>query len=199
MRRFCSARVPALALGLVSSCNSAYVDEQVPTDICASGKRWIGGLTPSEEMYPGHDCVDCHRDYGGPELILGGTIYGLPDPDGARTTRHDCFGVEGAQIIVTGADGQVLRTRSNRAGNFFFEGREASLAKPFTVTVEYTSPDGTQTSEPMNTKPSYGGCARCHTPGHSQPTGADPGTILAPEDVVDPAYIYPIYTGPVDE
>jgi hypothetical protein len=198
MRRFCTCCVYALAVGLASSCNSALVDDDVPTDLCASGKRWIGGLTPSEEMYPGHDCVDCHRDYGGPELILGGTIYGLPDADGARTTQHDCFGVEGAQITVTGADGLVLQTRSNRAGNFFFEGREDSLAKPFTVTVEYTALDGTETREPMNTKPSYGGCARCHTPGHSEPTpGAEPGAVLGPDDVVEGAY--PIYTGPVDE
>ena len=199
MRRFCSWCGYALAVGLVASCNSVLVDDNVSPAVCASGKRWIGGLTPSEEMYPGHDCVDCHRDYGGPEMILAGTIYGLPDPGGTRTTQHDCFGVEGAQITVTGADGQVFQTRSNRAGNFYFEGREASLVKPFTAVVEYTAADGTVSREPMNTKPSYGGCARCHTPGHSEPTGAEPGTEPKPDDVVDPEYVSPIYTGPVDE
>jgi hypothetical protein len=197
MRRSCSCCALALALGLVSSCSSDLVADVSP-DLCASGKRWIGGLTPHKEMYPGHDCVGCHRDYDGPELMLGGTIYGLPDPDGARTTQYDCFGVEGAQVTVTAADGQILTTRTNRAGNFFFEGRQDSLAKPFTVLVEYTAPDGTYTREPMNSRPSYGGCARCHTPGHSEPTpGAEPGSTLGPDDVVEGAY--PIYTGPVDE
>jgi len=197
MRRFCTCSAFALAIGLVWGCNSDLVDDVSP-DVCASGRRWIGGLTPNKEMYPGHDCVGCHRDYDGPELMLGGTIYGLPDPDGARTTRHDCFGVEGAQVTVTAADGQVLQTRTNRAGNFFFEGRQDSLAKPFTVTVDYTAPDGTFTREPMNSKPSYGGCARCHTPGHPEPTpGAEAGSTLGPDDVVEGAY--PIYTGPVDE
>jgi len=198
-RRSCTWFVYALAIGLASSCKEDLVDD-VSTDVCASGKRWIGDLTPSEEMFPGHDCVGCHRDFGGPELMAGGTIYGLPDPDGARTTSSDCFGLEGAQVTVTAADGLVLQTRSNRAGNFYFEGREASLAKPFRVTVEYISPDGQKSSrEPMNTSPSYGGCARCHNPQEARETpGAQEGAVLGPDEVVA-RDVYPIYTGPVHE
>jgi hypothetical protein len=196
-RQSCTWIPYVLAIGLASSCKDDLVDDVSP-DVCASGKRWIGDVTPSEEMFPGHDCVGCHRDFGGPELMLGGTIYGLPDPDGARTTLPDCFGVEGAQVTVTAADGLVLQTRSNRAGNFYFEGREASLAKPFRVTVEYASPDGQISREPMNTSPSYGGCARCHNPQEARGTpGLDPGGIVGPDEVV--AGAYPIYTGPAYE
>jgi hypothetical protein len=195
--RSCTWFASALAIGLASSCKGDLVDDVAP-EVCASGKRWIGDLTPSEEMFPGHDCVACHRDFGGPELMLGGTIYGLPDPDGTRTTLPDCFGVQGVQVTVTAADGLVLQTRTNRAGNFYFEGREASLAKPFRVTIEYTSPDGHTSREPMNTSASYGGCARCHNPQEALPTpGAEPGAILGPDEVVQGAY--PIYTGPVHE
>jgi mono/diheme cytochrome c family protein len=197
MQQWPSNRVARAALAglLLAACKENLVDD-VSTDVCASGKRWIGGLTPSEEMYPGHDCVGCHLDNGGPELMLGGTIYGVPDPEGARTTLRDCFGVEGVQVTVTAADGQVLQTRTNRAGNFYFEGRAAALAKPFQVSVEYTSPAAVTTREPMNTRPSYGGCARCHNPQEAEPTpGAEPGAPLGPDEVV--ADVYPIYTGPV--
>lgn len=182
----------ALALG----CNEDLV-ERVPTDVCASGMRWAGELTPNEEMYPGRDCVGCHKEYDGPELLAGGTIYGLIDPDGARTTRNDCFGVEGARVTITGGDGQVLQTRTNRAGNFFFEGRESALVKPFRVVVEYTLPDGRRSRQPMGSSPSYGGCARCHSPEAEPTPDAGPGRELGRHEVV--ADVFPIYTGPVHQ
>jgi hypothetical protein len=195
-------RLPPLALALsvwglalLSPGCRADLVEEVPTDVCASGKRWDGELTPSEEMYPGHDCVGCHEDYDGPELLAGGTIYGLPDADGARTTRNDCFGVQGARVTITAGDGRILQTVTNRAGNFYFEGREGSLVKPFSVVVEYTLPDGTRSRQPMGSHPSYGGCARCHRPDAVPTPGAQPNRVLGPEEVV--AGVSPIFTGPV--
>ena len=184
----------ALCLSAASGCSYDLVDD---TELCASGKRWIGGHTPNEEMYPGHDCMGCHRTYDGPELMAGGTVYGVLDKTGERTTKHDCFGVEGALVTITSADDQVLQTRTNRAGNFYFEGRESSLVKPFRVTVEYELPDGAVTRQPMTSKPSYGGCARCHTPGARATPDATAGTILAPNEIVEG--VYPIFTGPVSE
>jgi hypothetical protein len=182
---------------LVLACNQNLVDE-VSRDVCASGKRWVGDLTPNEWMFPGHDCVGCHQTYDGPELLAGGTIYGLPDENGARTTASDCFGVEGVSVTLTAGDGQVLNTHTNEAGNFYFEGRQASLKKPFRVMVEYTSPEGIYSREFMASSPSYGGCARCHNPQEARPTeGAEAGTELGPDQIVKD--VFPIYTGPVDE
>jgi hypothetical protein len=186
-----------LASVMVSaSCQDDLV-EDVPTDVCASGKRWAGELTPNEEMYPGRDCVGCHLDYDGPELLAGGTVYGLLDAEGARTTQNDCFGVEGARVTITAGDGQVLQTFTNRAGNFFFEGRESSLVKPLSVVVEYTFPDGRKSRQPMGTNPSYGGCARCHRPDTVPTPGAEPNRELGPDEVVPD--VSPIFTGPVHE
>jgi hypothetical protein len=193
-----------LAGCLLLACNQNLVDE-VSTDVCASGKRWVGDLTPNEWMFPGHDCVGCHQDYDGPELMAAGTVYGLvdevagqPELDGARTTASDCFGVEGASVTITAGDGQVLNTRTNAAGNFYFEGRQASLKKPFRVMVEYTSPEGVYSREFMSSSPSYGGCGRCHNPQEAKATeGAMAGMVLGPDEIPD--NVLPIYTGPVDE
>lgn len=183
-----------LGLAALCACSEDLVDETSP-DVCYSQKRWIGGLTGNEEMFPGGECVGCHRIFDGPEFMAAGTIYGVFDPEGAVTTRNECFGVEGALVTITAADGQVLQTRTNRAGNFYFEGRESSLAKPYKVVVGYEQDDGTVTQQPMNTSPSYGGCARCHTPGASSTPGALAGGILGPDETVEGAS--PIFTGPV--
>ncbi|MEY2931106.1 MAG: hypothetical protein RL033_1855 [Pseudomonadota bacterium] len=185
------------AASLLGACNQGLVDE-VPPEVCASGERWIGGVTGNEWMYPGNDCVGCHAANGGPELIAGGTIYGVPDADGAVTTAADCFGVEGVLVTITGADGTVLQTHTNRAGNFYFEGRQTSLVKPFNVVIEHTDAAGTYSRAFMNTSPSYGGCARCHKPSYATPTpGIEGGGVLGPNDVVEG--VFPIYTGPVLE
>jgi hypothetical protein len=181
---------------ILASCGQEDV-ESVSTDVCASGKRWAGN-TGNEEMYPGHDCVGCHRYGDGPALLAGGTVYGIIDETGQRTTLHDCFGVEGARVTITASDGTVLQTLTNRAGNFYFEGREESLVTPFSVVVDYTFPDGRVSREPMATHPSYGGCGRCHNPLSRPTTDAGAGEeFLDPFEVV--AGVYPIYTGPVHE
>jgi hypothetical protein len=179
----------------VAACNDELVEE-VSTDVCASGKRWVGDLTPDEEMYPGQDCLSCHQALDGPSFIAAGTVYGLPDPEGTRTVNPYCFGVEGARVTITGADGSVLSTRTNRAGNFFFEGPKDALAMPFRAELESTLPNGRVTHQPMATLPSYGGCAHCHDPRTPPTPGALAGTMPAPGDVVDGAY--PLWTGPLE-
>jgi hypothetical protein len=176
------------------ACHDELV-EDVPTDVCASGKRWVGEFTGNEEMYPGSDCVSCHRTLDGPPLMAAGTVYGVPDPDGARSIVPQCFGVEGARVTITTGDGATLETTTNRAGNFYFEGQPEALVKPFSVELEYTLPDGRVTRQAMATLPSYGGCARCHDPAASPTPGVLPGTMPAPDEVVDGAF--PIYTGPL--
>lgn len=186
----------AAVVAIVAACNDDRV-EVVSTDICASGKRWVGELTPDEEMYPGQDCMSCHQALDGPSFIAAGTVYGLADPEGTRTVNPSCFGVEGARVTITGADGAVLSTRTNRAGNFFFDGPKDALAMPFSVEVELTLPSGRVTRQPMATLPSYAGCAHCHDPNTPPTPGALPGSMPAPGDVIQGAY--PIWTGPLYE
>jgi hypothetical protein len=180
---------------ILGACKPDYAEE-VSTDVCASGLRWAGDLTGSEEMYPGQDCVGCHKQFDAPELLAAGTIYGAIDPEGTRTTQPYCYGVEGARVTITAGDGRVLQTTTNRAGNFYFEGRESTLVKPLSVLVEYTAADGHRSREPMGTNPSYGGCAHCHSPEAEGTPGVYPGGEPLPDDVIE---VYPIFTGPVHE
>lgn len=173
--------------------------EDVPSDVCASGKRWVGEGTASEEMFPGRDCVGCHASEGGPELLAGGTVYGIVDREGTRTVLNDCFGVEGARVTIITGDGQRLQTVSNRAGNFYFEGRRSSFVVPFSVSVEYEFGDGRRSRQAMASSPSYGGCARCHRTDTTPTLGAEPGSELGPDEVVAPPFVLPIFTGPVHE
>jgi hypothetical protein len=180
-----------IAVALLGGCRDLV--EDVPTDVCASGKRWVGEDTGDEEMHPGKDCVACHKDNDGPPFFAAGTIYGLYDEDGARTTQNECFGVEGATVTINAGDGQVFETRTNRAGNFFFEGLESDLVKPFSVVVQYVFPDGRVSRQPMSTNPSYGGCAHCHHPSAQTNTEACPGTSLSADELIQ---VTPVYTGP---
>jgi hypothetical protein len=190
----------ATALSMVA-CNDETV-EDVPQDVCVSGKRWIGGRRGSEEMYPGRDCVGCHLENDGPQLMAGGTVYGFGQgpmgqavvPTLGQPQSVDCFGFEGATITLIGFDGEEFTTVTNRAGNFFFEGRPSELAKPFRARLEYIVP-GTEVRRQMFTQPSYGGCGRCHSP-YAQALMPPPEN---PADQVTPAGDYIDLNLPVDE
>lgn len=198
----------ALAALLASGCNDEAVEEDVPPEVCVSGKRWVGGRRGSAEMYPGRDCVGCHLENDGPQLMAGGTIYAFGyGREGASVEQAlgqpqatDCFGVEGVTVVLTGADGEEFRTVTNRAGNFYFEGRPSQLAKPYRASFEYIEPDGNPRSRPMTTTPNYGGCGRCHNP-YSVPTDPQPpfGTPPEPEIVLSAAIDFIDLALPVDE
>jgi hypothetical protein len=145
--------------------------EEVPKDVCYSGLRWIGEKRGDPEMFPGRDCVGCHLANDGPPLAIGGTLYPyvLSAPAVfAAQSGTDCFGVEGYTLTITDADGQEFPVTTNRAGNFYVEGNPDDFAKPFSVRIkdwDTHDPDKPLGDTPMGTKPSYGGCANCHTPG----------------------------------
>jgi hypothetical protein len=126
---------------------------EMATDECASGRKWVGGNEESPLMRPGSDCVGCHRDEGeGPLYLAAGTVYeALDEPD-------DCYGLEGATVEVTDADGTVWMLTTNAAGNFFIEPGDGPLVFPFTAKVTY---DGAEL--PMATAQSDGNCNTCHT------------------------------------
>lgn len=161
MLRRCVRLVLPCVLLTAFACNDV-VDEEVPADVCISGKRWVGGDRGSPNMYPGRDCVGCHKDNGAPELILGGTFYAALDSDETAQSEN-CFGLEGVKIRVEGGDGQVYETTTNEAGNFWFAARDADITMPYSVTTSYINPvTGLEEGPPMTTAPRYGGCARCH-------------------------------------
>ncbi len=131
----------------------------VEAETCNTGLRWVGGDRPSAEMRPGSDCVGCHRETGARPLIIGGTVY--PSHEFAP---DDCYGIEGVEVIVVDARGRERSTRTNRAGNFYFEGRESDFAMPYSAELRYGTRDDPGLVR-MVTVPRYGGCARCHGPG----------------------------------
>lgn len=181
MSRSCPL-LPAILLAAAAFACNDELTQEVPEDVClsvgpngsiVSGTQWIGGRRASPEMYPGRDCVGCHLDNDGPELMFGGTVYPYEQrsdyaPRTMRTapTGEDCFGLEGVTVTVIGGDGQEYVTTSNAAGNFFLEGKASDLKKPFTVELSYQPSFLDTPIEPvMFTPPSYGGCGRCHTLG----------------------------------
>jgi hypothetical protein len=137
--------------------------EVVTKDVCYSEMRWVGDKRGSAEMFPGRDCVGCHIDNDGPQLVLGGTVYPYVINDRALYAQlqsgSDCFGLEGATVIIEDGSGQVLELTTNRAGNFFVEGNPNDFAKPFTARLEVG-----EIRPPMSTLPMYGGCGHCHDP-----------------------------------
>jgi hypothetical protein len=175
-----SKELCALALALLCACKDD--SEAVSTDICASGRRWIGGSTGNVEMSPGTECLGCHLAKDGPQLMAAGTVYGVPD--NASQIENDCYGLEGVAVEIEGGDGRVWKTTSNRAGNFFFDGEPNWLVKPYVARFRYTTADG-KVAEPQMVLalPTYGGCARCHG---SRAEDGTPDLTSLDADFVDP-------------
>jgi len=132
---------------------------------CASAQWWShSGMYASGDMHPGHDCLGCHAQAGGPGFTFAGTVYPtLRDPD-------DCRGVPGVTVEILDHDGVAIdRTVSNEAGNFVL--RQGGVG-PFRARLSYQG----RTRE-MSTGIPYGGCNACHGPAGDE--GA-PGRVVAP-------------------
>lgn len=134
---------------------------------CVSGRTWSG--EEDAEMDPGRSCVGCHNRGGGeeaPRLTTGGTVMGGP---------HDkdmCYGVAGAVVELTGANGQVKTLTTNGTGNFHLRSEDGSIAVPFTAKVTYQD----RVIRMINPKGDLD-CANCHT---AQGAAGAPGRIIAP-------------------
>lgn len=178
-RRFApAAALLALTLALLACKEDS---EPVSTDICASGRRWVGGETGNVEMSPGTDCIGCHLSHDGPLLMAAGTVYGVTD--NASQIENHCYGLEGVEVELEGSDGRVWTTTSNRAGNFFFDGDPSWLAKPYVARFRYTTASGALANPQMvQALPSYGGCARCH----DSRAAATPDLAPGDPEFVDP-------------
>jgi hypothetical protein len=122
----------------------------VPTTECSSGTKWIGDDEGSEEMHPGRDCIGCHTSRGdGPRFAIAGTVYGGPN------AGDGCFGLSGATVRITGADGKVQELATNGAGNFF---THAGFVAPYTAELVR----GGVVVAKMQTAQTSGACNTCH-------------------------------------
>ncbi|HXU02365.1 MAG TPA: hypothetical protein VN903_15470 [Polyangia bacterium] len=151
---------------------SAWVSAGYPSGsgcgpTCTSAKTWTGGNEGSPDMNPGMACIHCHASSDeGPGFSIAGTIY--------PTVREPdlCYGANassGAQIAITGADGQTLTLTPNAAGNFYSATR---VALPYSAKV-ITSTG----ARAMSAQQTSGDCNSCHTQ-----VGANgaPGRIMLP-------------------
>jgi cytochrome c553 len=127
---------------------------------------WFLGTLRSPSMNPGRACFSCHGQGGAPTFTLAGTVY---------PTGHEpdlCYGANGnngVQVVITGADGQVVTLTPADSGNFNYTG---ALAFPFHAKVTYTGRERAMSAAQMS-----GDCNGCHTQ-----TGANgaPGRIVLP-------------------
>ena len=135
---------------------------------CTSKTTWTRGTSGSGSMEPGMACINCHASSGGeaPTFTIAGTIYPTAhEPD----LCNGANGTDGAQVVITGANGATTTLTPNGAGNFYYTG---TVAKPFRAKVIYMGRErdmaSTQTS---------GDCNSCHT---QNGTMSAPGRIILP-------------------
>jgi mono/diheme cytochrome c family protein len=148
-------------------------DEQVRTvgqDVCESENQWVGGTDGSPLMKPGGNCIRCHTDSAGaPTFLFAGTVYA------SEQAEDNCFGVEGASVVVTDDNGVEVEMETNAAGNFYVETSEApSLAAPYSAKVVYEGREAVMT-EPLFSA----NCVDCHDGGAS---GRIPPRIAVPSE-----------------
>lgn len=134
--------------------------------VCTSGNTWAEGNHGSSSMNPGRACLACHATMDGPPLAFAGTVYPTAhEPD----LCDGAGGPDGAQVVITGADGKALTLTPGASGNF---DTITTVMLPFTAKV--TSQGRTRA---MTAAQTSGDCNGCHT--QSGATGA-PGRIVLP-------------------
>ena len=134
---------------------------------CTSGTMWTQGNHGSDDMNPGMACTTCHSTMReGPSLTIGGTVYPTAhEPD----LCNGANGVNGARVVITGADGQTLTLTPRASGNFNSRTR---VMAPYRAKVTYMGRERV-----MAAAQTSGDCNSCHT--QTGATGA-PGRILLP-------------------
>ena len=133
---------------------------------CTSNSTWTLGTHKSPDMEPGHACITCHTQQGGPRFSVAGTVY----PTGHEP--DDCNGspAGGAVVTVTDAHGVTASfTASGVSGNF-----RGTTALTFPITAKVTFNGKTRA---MAAAVSTGDCNSCHTQTGSS---AAPGRITLP-------------------
>jgi hypothetical protein len=135
---------------------------------CTSKKTWTQGTNGSASMEPGMACISCHNRGGGeaPRFAIAGTVYPTAhEPD----LCNGANGSNGAQIVITGADGKSVTVTANGVGNF---SSNAAVAMPYQAKITYMGRERL-----MIAAQTSGDCNSCHTQ-----VGATmaPGRLLLP-------------------
>lgn len=151
----CSA---VCALLLAAGCGNPVTDDQIE----AWGDE-LAEVPAGEHHRPGQPCVLCHSVAGGasPELVLGGTIF---------ADQRSFLPVEGAEVVVYDAVGDVYTMTSNCIGNFYLPNEGLIPQFPLAVEVRCPKYDAagnkleTTKIRSMNSWISRdGSCATCHS------------------------------------
>ena len=122
--------------------------------------------TPGEHMRVGENCLSCHQPGFGdeaPTWTAAGTVFESAD-------AHLCDGVEGAVVVLQGADGEEVRLTTNEVGNFW---TDEELVEEGYAYMEYQG----RTMTMGRTLPKVPACNACH----SIPSVGDaPGRLYVP-------------------
>lgn len=135
---------------------------------CTSNTTWTRRTSGSGSMEPGMACVNCHASSGGeaPTFMIAGTIYPTAhEPD----LCNGANGTNGAQVVITGANGVSTTLTPNAAGNFYYTG---AVATPFRAKVIYLGRE-----RDMASAQTSGDCNSCHTQNGAM---SAPGRIILP-------------------
>ena len=118
--------------------------------------------TQSPEMRPGTNCLRCHNGERAQSWTVAGTLY-------ADSHANADAGIDGADILITDANGVQLTLHTNGAGNFY---TAESLTLPLQVEAQK---GGVGVGMAMGVP--NGGCNLCHT---EPPLNNAPGRIYLP-------------------
>ncbi len=134
---------------------------------CTSNKTWTQGTNGSGSMEPGMACINCHNRGGeAPRFAIAGTVYPTAhEPD----LCNGANGSNGAQIVITGADGKSVTLTPNGVGNF---SSNAAVAMPYQAKIMYMGRERL-----MIAAQTSGDCNSCHT---QMGATMAPGRLLLP-------------------
>jgi hypothetical protein len=126
---------------------------------CTSGRIRDPNESESPEMNPGFACNQCHTrvnaDSGegdAPIFAFAGTAF----PSAHEPSSCIASDSEGAEVVVTDAEGTEFSAVANEVGNFFLE--QGALAFPITARIVA----GGRARKMENPVP-FGDCNLCHT------------------------------------
>ena len=168
-----AAEIAALAAWIDAGYPSATCATGVGADpfsvpsTCTSQMDWSGPA--GDLMDPGRACIACHAksNGAGPLFKIAGTLFPTAhEPDFCYGTG----GVDGAAVVVTGADGVSTTLTPNEDGNFFIWNGQVAL--PYSARVTFMGRERV-----MVAKQTSGDCNGCHSQAGAM---SAPGRILLP-------------------
>lgn len=157
----------AFALSAFAAATAAGCHDPVHDDLIST----LGGEDPNVPAgplhRPGQPCLACH-DSGGPaslQFATAGTVF-----QDAKNVFPDAIPMAGATVTFTDANGLVLNTQTNCAGNFYVEHADwvaIGVAFPIHMGVAWRN----QSTAMLSHMGKETSCAQCHV--YAVPATAD--------------------------